>query len=75
MSIPSYPFNSLPLKLSSKEMNFPFSPLKLANKGREEYSKIILFIPFHSLLPNKRMNGMIIREWNGMELSNLDWMF
>ena len=74
MSVPSYSFHSLPLK----------SP----NKGREEYSKIILFIPFHSLLPNKRMNGMIIREWkrmeknemiirewNGMELSNLNWMF
>ena len=25
----------------------PFFPLKLSNKGREEYSKIILFIPFH----------------------------
>ena len=49
MSIPSYPFNSLPLKLSSKEMNFLFPPLKLANKGREEYSKIILFIPFPSI--------------------------
>ena len=49
MSVPSYPFHSLPLKLSNKGMSFPFSPLKLSNKGREEYSKIILFIPFHSI--------------------------
>ena len=47
MSVPSYPFHSLLLKLSNKEMNFPFLPLKLPNKGMEEYSKIILFIPFH----------------------------
>ena len=43
------PFNSLPLKLPNKGMSFPFSPLKLSNKGREEYSKIILFIPFYSI--------------------------
>ena len=47
MSVPSYPFHSLPLKLLNKEIDFPFSPLKLPNKGMEEYSKIILFIPFH----------------------------
>jgi len=47
MSVPSYPFNSLSLKLPNKEMDFPFPPLKLTNKRREEYSKIILFIPFH----------------------------
>ena len=35
MSVPSYPFHSLPLKLS--------------NKGIEEYSKIIFFIYFLSI--------------------------
>ena len=35
MSVPSYSFHSLPLKLS--------------NKGMEEYSNIILFIPFYSI--------------------------
>ena len=33
-------------------MDIPFPPLKLPNKRREEYSKNIPFIPFHSLLPN-----------------------
>ena len=47
MSVPSYPFHSLPLKFSNKRMDFPFPLLKLPNKGKEEYSKIILFIPFH----------------------------
>ena len=28
-------------------MSFPFPPLKLPNKGNEEYSKIILFTHFH----------------------------
>ena len=56
MSVPSYPFHSLPLKLPNKRMNFPFPPLKLPKKGREEYSKIIIFIHFHSILfpPPKR---------------------
>ena len=49
MSVPSYPFHFLPLKLSNKGMDFPFLPLKLPNKGREKYSKIILFIHFHSI--------------------------
>ena len=49
MSVLSYSFHSLPLKLSNKGMIFPFLPLKPQNKGREEYSKIILFIPFHSI--------------------------
>ena len=49
MSVPLYLFHSLPLKLSNKGMCFPFSPLKLSNKGREEYSKMILFISFHSI--------------------------
>ena len=56
MSVPSNPFYSLPLKLSNKEMSFSFPPLKLPNKGREEYSKIIFFIHFHFIpfLPPKR---------------------
>ena len=49
MNVPSYPFHSLLLKLPNKEMSFPFPPLKLQNKGRKEYSKLILFIPFHSI--------------------------
>ena len=49
MSIPSYSFNSLPLKLLNKGMDFLFPPLILPNKGREEYSKIIFFIHFHSI--------------------------
>ena len=53
MSVLSYPFHSLLFKLSNKEMNFPFSPLKLLNKRRKEYFKIILYIPFHSLFLNK----------------------
>ena len=44
-----YPFHSLLLKLPNKWMDFPFSPLKLPNKGIEEYSKMILFIPFYSI--------------------------
>ena len=50
MSVLSYPFHSLLLKLPNKGMSFPFPSLKLSNKGSEEYSKIILFIPF---LPNE----------------------
>ena len=49
MSVPFYPFHSLPFKLLNKGMNFPFLPLKLPFKRREEYSKIILFIPFYSI--------------------------
>ena len=30
-------------------MDFPFLPLKLPNKEIEEFSKIILFIHFHSI--------------------------
>ena len=47
MSIPSYSFNSLPLKLLNKGMDFLFPPLILPK--REEYSKIILFIHFYSI--------------------------
>ena len=44
-----YPFYSLPFKLLNKVMNFIFPPLKLPNKGMEEYFKIIIFIHFHSI--------------------------
>ena len=53
MSVPSYLFYSLLLKLPNKGMGFPFPPLKLPNKVRKKYSKMIFFIPFHSLLPNE----------------------
>ena len=49
MSVPFYPFHTLPLKLSNKGMDFTFPPLKLSNKGMKEYSKIIFFIHFHSI--------------------------
>ena len=49
MRVPFYSSHSLPLKLPNKRMNFLFPPLKLPNKGREEYSKIILFIRFYSI--------------------------
>ena len=48
MSVHFYSFHFLPLKLLNKGMDFPFLPLKLPNKGMKEYSKIILFIFFHS---------------------------
>ena len=61
MNVPSYPFHSLSLKLSNKEMNFLFPPLKLPNKRREKYSKIILFIPFYFISfppPNQSLRIM-----------------
>ena len=48
MSVPFYLFYSLLLKLSNKEMNFLFPPLKLLNNGMKEYSKIIFFHSFPS---------------------------
>ena len=61
MSIPSYPFYSLSLKLPNKGMNFSFPLLKLSNKRNEEYSKMILFIHFHSIPfpPPKRGLGLL----------------
>ena len=41
MSIPSYPFYFLPLKLSNKEMDFSFPLLKLPNKGRMNILKLL----------------------------------
>ena len=49
MSVPSYSFHSLSLKLLNKRISFSFPPLKLPNKGREEYFKIIIFIHFYSI--------------------------
>ena len=56
MTVLFYLFHSLSLKLPNNIMNFAFPPLKLPNKGREEYSKIIFFISFYfiSLSPPKR---------------------
>ena len=59
MSVPSYQFHFLPLKLLNKGVDFPFPPLKVPNKGREGYSNLFIFffsfisISFHSLLPNE----------------------
>ena len=66
MSGPSYSFHSLLLKLPNKGMSFPFPPLKLPNMGREEYSKIILIIHFHSISfpPPKRK----VRVWSELGL-------
>ena len=47
MSVLSYSFRLLLLKLPNKGMSFPFIQLKLQNKRSEEYSKMIFFIPFH----------------------------
>ena len=54
MSIHSYSFHYLPLNLQNKEIpkkgiDFPLSLLKLSNKRRKKYYKIILFIQFHSI--------------------------
>ena len=62
MNVSFYPFYSLLLKLSNKGMGFPFPPLKLPNKERKEYSKIIIFIHFHSLLPNKALIKIFIKS-------------
>ena len=47
MSVPSYSFYSLLLKLPNKGMSFQFPPLKLPNNGRDEYSKMIIVISFN----------------------------
>jgi len=54
MNISSYSFHSLSLKLPNKGMSFSFPSLKLPNKGREEYSKIILLIQFHSIYSSQK---------------------
>ena len=75
MSVPFYLLHSLLFKLPNKGMENSFPPLKLLNKGKEEYSKMILFISFHSLLPNelneiKCLVWEFINEWNEMELND-----
>ena len=65
MRVPSYPFNSLLLKLPNKGIDFLFPPLKLPNKGREEYSKMIIFIHFHSIPfspPKRSLNEFLIQN-------------
>ena len=58
MSVPSYSFHFLLFKLPNKGMNFLFPSLKLPNKEREEYSKIILFIPFPS--PKRGLKDWVV---------------
>ena len=58
MSVPSYLFHSLPLKLSNKKMDFSFPPLKLPNKKTKEYSKIIIFISFHFITSHPPKQGL-----------------
>ena len=60
-------------------MDIPFPPLKLPNKRREEYSKNIPFIPFHSIPspPPKRILNvylkgflfaiLVVRRWQETE--------
>ena len=71
MSIPSYPFHSLPFKLPNKRMDFPFPPLKLSNKRMEEYSKIILFISFHSILFPPPKRGLNVFTLNELSISRI----
>ena len=52
MSVSSYSFYSLPLKLQNKGVHFPFPSLKLSNKEMEEYYKIIFL--FISISPPKQ---------------------
>ena len=49
-------------------MRFPFSPLKLPNKGKKEYSKMILFISFHSLLPSEALVFGRMEKWRNEKL-------
>ena len=77
MSVSSYSFNSLLLKLPNKGINFPFPPLKLQNKEMEEYSKIIFLIHFHSILfPPKRgqsKSAILDYRWEALlHWENLD---
>ena len=54
MSVPSYPFHFLSLKLPNKGMDFPFPLLKLPNKRREKYSKLFFLFLSISFPPPKR---------------------
>ena len=74
MSVPFYPFHFLLLKLLNKGMSFPFPSLKLPNKGRKEYSKIILFIPFHSIpFPPPKRNLKISEAILNRKIQGLIW--
>ena len=65
----------LPLKLPNNEMSFPFFPLKLSNKAKKEYSKIILFISFHSIqFPSPKWGLKVINYYLPMQLTNeIEW--
>ena len=60
MSVHSYSFHSLSLKLQNRKMSFPFLPLKLSNKRMKEYFKIIIFIHFHSILFSHLKRGLTV---------------
>ena len=75
MSVPSYPIHSFPLKLLNMGMNFSFLPLKLSNKGREEYSTIILYIPFHSITFPLLKQGLKFKECQGIFSLNFLYTF
>ena len=73
MNVPSYSFHSLLLKLQNKEMNFPFPLLKLSNKRMEEYSKIIILIPFHSIPFSPSKRGLRQNDYEKFE-SEFKWV-
>ena len=77
MGVPFYSFHSFTLKLPNKGIDFLFSPLKLLNKGREEYYKIIFFIPFHSLISNEglvlSMGLTIFNLFTKRPFNNITW--
>ena len=49
MSVPSYSFNSLSLKLPNKGMSFSFPQLKLPNNERESKNILNLLFSFLSI--------------------------
>ena len=67
MSVSSYSFHFLLFKLPNKEMDFPFPLLKLSNKRMEEYSKIIIFIPFHSIPFSLSKRGLRPNDYEKFE--------
>jgi len=57
-------------------MDFPFPPLKLPNKRREEYSNNILFFPFHSIpFPPSKRSLRFLKISSGWGVLVKDWEF
>ena len=75
MSVPSYLVHSFSLNLSNMGMDFPFLPLKLPNKGMRKYSKIILYIPLHSITVRLPKRGLKFKECQGIFSLNLLYTF